>query len=652
MTIPKELDKDFNSKFEFIETVSFVGTETVENFKKIDKEKQGHLINNLESLLNKRKTEAGEKYFGYRSEDIEMLDFYKSFIKRNPSNIKPYAHFSICYYLYLRKDLPKDLIEDFEKKFSIEIPENLKSFDNLDEYLDISDKDLLEPFKKPFNQKIEGLDKETLSMDFVKMQEYLYDKIDELDQKIKATKIQPERLDINEVLESEGFKKENMSEEEYKKMVLTYKTLIELPMREKIEKEFGIELKNFNIREQVQFVNFLSSKTIAEVEKVKEFLNQSENEETKNNRIKSFLSLESDEEMGKKILNIGEKFDIESADAVFAKYAEIINLIQKNKEDLEALLRNKKGISDEEKEKITRNLISKANQVLVDFSGKIDSGGKINKDDILEELKDVKENMILTASVYKGINKNNEIKFEDLEGVTFEKKTATDLSDMEISQMMKIYSKNYEYNPKFQKAILENFENILKNLKEKTILYLFKEDNEVVAFNRFDEMGDGRKYFGSFNVKPIMGGSEIGKALMRISLEKEAEENEIEADCIPETKISSLYISGNCGFVVKKINPDYKKTGVALFNIERKKENKKYRYGNYSDEEIISEYAKNNPENKYSANSDRFILKFDPKSRDLVSISEKLMNEQKYVISNYIFSKDGKEAYCAFEKAV
>ncbi len=455
-------------------------------------------------------------------------------------------------------------------------------------------------------------------------------------------KIIPSNLNINDVLENEGFKKENTSEEEYKKMVLTYKTLIELPMREKIENEFGIELKNFNIREQVQFVNFLSSKTIAEVEEVKEFLNQGKSEEAKNNRIKSFLSLESGQEMG----------NAENADAVFAKYAEIINLAEKNKEELEVLLRNKKGISDKEKEKITQNLISKANQVLVDFSNKIDKHVKIDKCKVLEELKDIKENMVLTASVYKGIDKDNEIKFEDLKGVTFEKKTADDLSGEEIGQMMKIYAKNYEYNPKFQKAILENFENILKNLKEKTALYLFKEDNEVMAFNRFDDMGDGRKYFGSFNVKPIMSGSEIGKALMRVSLEKEAEENEIEADCIPETKISSLYISGNCGFVAKKINPDYKKTGVALFNIERKKENKKYRYHNYSGEEIISEYASGNPENKYSANLDHFILKFNPRSRDLVSISEKLMNEQKYVISNYIFSKDGKEVYCAFEKAV
>ena len=483
--------------------------------------------------------------------------------------------------------------------------------------------------------------------------EGLVDSFFELDkenaEKDDNKKNKPKRLDIDDILEKEGFKKENMSDEEYKKMVLTYKTLIELPMREKIENEFDIELNSFNIREQVQFVNFLSSKSVKEVEEVKKFLNQGQDVEVKNNRIKAFLSLELGEKMGEKILNIGEKLeDSKNADAIFAKYVEIISLTEKSKEELENLFKNRKDISDEEIEKVTQNLISKAGQILIDFSDKIGKGEKTDKGDILNELEKYKADLILTASVYKGINKEN-VNFEDLEEVELEKKNANDLSDEEIEQMKDIYARNYKYNPEFQKAILDNFDNILKESENKTEIYFYKDNDKIVAFSRFDVIDEGKKYFGSFNVDPVLNSSSIGSSLMEASLEKESVNNEIEADCIPETLISSKYIGGGCGFVVKKINTDYKNTGVALFNIEKRKENKKYHYFNCSEKEIIEEYNSKNSDNQYDSYPERFILRFEPKSKELISTTEKLIKEN-YVISNYVFSKNCKEVYCAFEK--
>ena len=331
--------------------------------------------------------------------------------------------------------------------------------------------------------------------------------------------------------------------------------------------------------------------------------------------------------------------------SVCSKFYEIIEQTKLNKEELENLFKNGKNISEEEIDKIADNLINKAVQILVDFSDKAGEDSYI-----LEELENYKADLILTASVYKAIDKKEGIKFEDLEGVAFEKKTADNLSEGEIKQMMEIYGKNYEFNPKFQEAILDNFENILKDLKDKTTVYLFKKDDKIVAFNRFDAVSDSRKYFGSFNVDSVISGSSVGSALMKNSLDKESQENEIEADCIPETPISAHYIGGNCGFVARKINVDYKDTGVALFNIERKEGNKKYHYFNYSDKEIIEEYNSGNSNNQYKLDSNQFILKFEPKSKELIEATEKLMNSENYVMSNYFFSEDGKEVYCAFER--
>lgn len=104
-------------------------------------------------------------------------------------------------------------------------------------------------------------------------------------------------------------------------------------------------------------------------------------------------------------------------------------------------------------------------------------------------------------------------------------------------------------------------------------------------------------------------------------------------------------------FCGKKMNMDYKETKVTLFNIERKNDNKKYHYFNYSDKEIIDEYEINNPDNRYNENAARFIIKADPKSQGFIKTADNLINKDGYVISNYVFSKNGKEVYCAFEKA-
>lgn len=693
LSIPKELDKDFNSMYEFDEIVSSFGIEITEHFKKLDEGKKKYLINELDLLLKHRQEKAGEKYFGYCSEDIEMLDFYKSFMMHNPNSIKPTAHFSICYYLYLRKDLPKDLVEEFEKKYSIEIPENLESFDDLDDYSDSPDEELLFPFKEPFLQKMEGIDEKMLSMDFIKMQQYLYDKIDDLDSKIKSTKIQPKRLDIEDVLEKEGFKRESMSGVEYEKLILTYKTLIELPMREKIEGEFDIELKNFSIREQVQFVNFLSSKTVEEVERVKRFLNQSKDFEAKNNRIRSFLSLESGEEMGEKILDIGEKLEPENADAIFAKYAEIIDLTEKSRDELENLFKNKKEISDEEIDKIVQNLMKKASCVLTDFAEKIKDGEIIDEKKIIMLLENYIIDLILTSSTFKTLKKDtkrDDINIEDFKGVTFEKSSIGEMtnngklmefvddiydqagndvvSEAEINsyfdkekplasetekesvkkiiRMVEIYRENYEKTPKLQNILVETFKQKLREEKEDINIYSLMKNDRLYAFCRFDDIGDGKKHAASLNVDKIMQESAIGRSFLKKCIEIEEEDAVIIAECSFRKKVGSSYLE-DFGFIATEV---YDFEGEPSIRIEKNKNNS-YHYKSYSQEDVVKEHHEKFLNNKFKASSDQFILKFKENNEECLSIAKRLLGED-YIMSRYFFDKGdiNNEFYCAFEK--
>lgn len=466
-------------------------------------------------------------------------------------------------------------------------------------------------------------------------------------------KFTSKNLSVSEVLAKEGFRKEDIKESDYKKMVLTYKTLIELPMREKIEKEFGIELKNFNIREQVQFVNFLASKTIQEVEGIKEFLNQGQSSGAKHNRIKSFLSLESGEEMGNKILNIGEKLDTESADAVFAKYAEIIETAEKSRMNLENLFKNKKEISDEDIGKIVQNLLDKGNNFLVSFSERIKKGKNTDKESILKELENYKTDLILTACAYKGISKKEDVNFEDFKGVTFEQKTAEQILSEEkindLNQMLEIYAKNYEHRPKFRDELLRNFKEKLEKQKDQTRLYIYKKDGTVIAFNRFDDLENGRKYFGSFNVDPAVQDSSVGKGLFKASIEKEAAGGDIEATCDVFSPASIMYIETG-KFAAIEVMPEFdKETKTPAFRIKKEKDIR-YEYQGKSADEIIGEYKKDFSGNRYEEGQKNIILKFIPNSQELLDSAEKLINEKGYALTRYFCGEDKKDAYCVFEK--
>lgn len=374
LDIPKELNRNFTTAMEFRDELAKHKKQLLKNLSGGQKEKTDFLINELNALLEQRKKAAKEKYFGYASEDIELLNFFNSFNLNQPDSINPRAHHTICYYLYIRKDLPDDLVSEFESKFDIKIPENLKEFGNFDDYLTTSDQELLKPFSNYPN--------------FQEMSIWLNQRIGNLSDKIRETKNVPKRLTLSEILEREGFGKEKMSEEKYNQLLLTYETLIELPMVEKIEQEFGINLEDYSVREQVQFVNFLSTKSVTEVEKVKQFLSQEAGETSKKNRVKTFLSLESGQDIGDKILNLGDQLENQpqTADLLFSEYARLVDSTEQTAASVEQLYNEIFFEKKIDKNEINRSILKRAGQLLLNAEKNLKNTPENDKSAMVREL--------------------------------------------------------------------------------------------------------------------------------------------------------------------------------------------------------------------------------------------------------------------------
>jgi predicted GNAT family N-acyltransferase len=528
----------------------------------------------------------------------------------------------------------------------------------------------------------------------------------------------PSLLNLDEILRQEGFSKDNIADSEYEKITLTYKTLISLHLLKAIEDEFDIELNQFNIREQVQFVNFLSSKTVNEVEEVKRFIKQGKNKRAKDNRIRVFLSLEQGEEMGDKIVSIGKNLNTESADSIFGKYSRLIQLAKQGKKELENVFKESRELSAEELEKISQNLLKRANQLLINFADRITGGDteQLDQKNVIKELENYKSDLILTASVYKSLAKEKDFKIDDLRGVSFEVSTADEVinNDPELMkivgeaymdtyrwnknravpfdniknkmaqkhevdqaeeekaytiwQMLEMYRKNYDYNKKIQKELLENFIEVLLKGSANTTFYTIKKNGKLLAFNRFDKKEDSPTYFGSCNVDPSIQNSAIGNALLQTSLEEQSRYANLEAFSDATSPSSSMYVE-RYGFTADGIVPNSLETDIPYFTIILNKQgrletNKKQK--RLSLEEIKKQYNGNN----YTVGQKTIILKFD--LRDELDEFKKNMTElllekddhnniisgqnldNKYVITRYINDRESgekKTVYMVLEKS-
>ncbi len=444
---------------------------------------------------------------------------------------------------------------------------------------------------------------------------------------------------------------------------IDYKYLIRKQIREKIEDEFSFKLSDLAFREQFYFLRFIKRKKEKEIGPVKTFVKQ-----YGVNGLKTFLSLDYGEEMGDKILNIGEKLGRENADLIFSRYAEIVDMTEKNKQELSGKLKKEKDISDEDLKKITEQILVKANCLLLNFSDKLEQGEKLDSGAILRELEEYKTDLLLTFSVYKGLK--DSIELGDLKDVSFESapsgrytpfkdeilKMAAgerfEESDNEIikeaSQMLELYEKNYKNRPELKKTLLENFAKAITK-KDGVKLYIIKEKGKIVGFNKYEVVAKDKKHFGSCNVMPAIQNSSVGNALFLESMKEESRGFELNATCDAFSPASAMYIEKG-GFTVEKIDTESDPDNIPWFILKRRKDEEgKYYYQGKSAEDIKKEYEKQGavaePENL-----DCFIMKFKQGSSGTREVSADLVNNKNFKITRYFFDKKNKNVYLAFER--
>ncbi len=369
-------------------------------------------------------------------------------------------------------------------------------------------------------------------------------KIDELNEKSQN------KLDDTFKLKKEGLinSPENLA---------LFKISSSLEFREYIKEMLDIDLSKMSLENQLHFLGFIQNKTEKKLQVLNEFINRStrQTETEKYNKMKTFLSLEQGgQEMGDKILKIGQKLPEEPAKKLFEKYGEIIDNVNKITEFTKNNFSHEIETNPELIGKIEETLYLKGKQLLSQTYENINNKNKINYEDISKQLDRINADTITTFAIFKQAIKNGEkLPIESIEGSVFSKKDAFEISTEQQKEMLELYGENWKNYPdqNFVESLKEYFKTSFNPEinKSKNYFYTFEKDDKTRAFVRFEKQNDQSLYASALNVDEASKNFGLGEAMMDEALIREAQNNVLHASCRKDNPSNMRYFEK--GFISK-----------------------------------------------------------------------------------------------------
>jgi len=418
------------------------------------------------------------------------------------------------------------------------------------------------------------------------------------------------------------------------KRMYMYKQLSQLDMRKKIEDNFRIDISKLDFMFQANFLEFLETRTIDDVNKLKSFVKS-----YRYDGIKTFLSIEADKEFGNSIMALGEKLDKDIAQKIFEKYSELVSQI----DNVEKILNESYGKAEDKETilKIKDSILKKGKDLLVHFSDEISNGKEISADETLEYLKDIEAEATSFFLAFKTLKEKEQLPdIEKIKGLSWGSVMGGNISVEDLAQMEHIYENNYKDRQGEVGKIMENFENRSKDPNTK--FYMLKHNDKVRGFIGFTPE-EGGSHIHSFNIDLPLRGNSIGDTLMAKTIEQEAKENIIKGETF-FNQIASRYIEEE-GFIATSVD---KYVTDPILKIERN-DKTVYETKQRTKDGLIREYLKFElAGNSGTYEKGNYVIETGEKQTDV---------DMKYLDKGYVLTRyfkentSGKERwYGVFEK--
>ena len=305
-----------------------------------------------------------------------------------------------------------------------------------------------------------------------------------------------------------------------------------------------IDLDSLSVREQMSFAQYYYT-NFYDRKKIFDFVNMFGID-----GLKTFLACEYGMKIGDEIIDLGERLPQETAEKIFEKYTEIVNLCDQAVAEIKNEFKRK--ATPKTVDKIRDNLLSRAKRLLESFYAQ--AGRNITPEDMMHELDNINTDIILFAASFKSLAESEEkIDLTEMAQAAIETKQASELTPREIDSLKRIFQKNWEerYPGKLSDLIFKDFEEIIESDSE---FYILKRNGDIVAFLRTTETSPNTLEVGSFNVRSEAMKTKLGEAFLEQTINELAKTNILRCSVYAPAK-SLLDYYKKFGFKIVGITP-------------------------------------------------------------------------------------------------
>lgn len=273
-------------------------------------------------------------------------------------------------------------------------------------------------------------------------------------------------------------------------LIRDYTFMMQVDMRETVERDFNISLKQLSIKEQIYFLQFLQHTTVAEAETMQHFTGTFGVA-----GMRTFLAMqEKGFDFGDKIVAFGRH---EGAREVFESYGELLDKRVEQAELIRSEFDCETVDCDAFVAAMEKQLFGKANEYLVEQISKSEAGEDISV------LTDELTHKLVMAEVINTALRNKTItSVEAMKGFRDELLSGAEVIEHELEEeLVGIYEDNYlrryQYSKEGAEQLVINFRESLR--RPQTKVFLWRVGETVLGFITAEQQQSGAVYVGGLN---------------------------------------------------------------------------------------------------------------------------------------------------------
>jgi len=400
---------------------------------------------------------------------------------------------------------------------------------------------------------------------------------------------------------------------------------------QKMTEDFGFDIKDLTLREQIWFVNSLRGYKPEQEKIVSDF--------TKKFGLagaRAFLSCEYSDGFRDIVLSIGETLPEELARQVFEQYGQLALLAQEKSEELAREFLTEDGETKINAVAVEQELLDRAKNFLVEVS----KAQSVSAEAVVEKLQRHETAMVVFAGIFKTTFKHaDEINFDLVRGLNFEEMTAAEISTSTEAQeqMLLVAGLNWQEVPSMKDFVVDLLKKSFEATESPTKFYLLKKAGRIIAFGRFDQTETGHLHAGSFNVDRDLRNSAIGDAMFKNTFDEEAKKNVITAEAYPDSRVAMAYVE-KYGFIITGVEEVALPDGQKEFGFKILRD----------DEATASLITRHLEKEELMERAQKFVLPEDKeKMLDVVRLAEK----QEMVVTRFFSDPNNSNVrYMVFEE--